>query len=91
MRPLLLIAAAASAGLAARYVARQANRVPRGLPLRTSQDSGERAVGPDPDKGSPNEAERLNAQGLGDVPMPTAATPDEQGSIPGMPDFTRGA
>lgn len=91
MRPLLLIAAAASAGLVARYVARESSRVPKGLAIRSSQGPDERAIGANPDKGLPNEAERLNARGLGDVPQPTAATPDEQGSIPGMPDFTRGA
>lgn len=91
MRPLLLIAAATSAGLVARYVAREASRVPKGLAIRSSQGTDERAIGANPDKGSPNEAETLNARGLGDVPLPTAATPDEQGSIPGMPDFTRGA
>lgn len=91
MRPLLLIAAAASAGLVARYVAKGASRLPKALPLGPSQGRDERAIGADPAKGSPNEAERLNARGLGDVPLPTASTPDEQGSIPGLPDFTRGA
>lgn len=91
MRPLLLIAAAASAGLVARFVARQASHIPKGLAIRSSRCDSERAIGANPDQGSPNEAERLNARGLGDVPLPTAATPDEQGSIPGVPDFTRGA
>lgn len=91
MRPLLLIAAAASAGLVARYVAKEASRLPKGLPLGPSRVLDERAIGANPASGSPNEAERLNARGLGDVPLPTAATPDEQGSIPGLPDFTRGA
>lgn len=91
MRPLLWMAALASAGLASRYIAREASRRRNGLALLPDQGEDERAIGSVTDGGSPNEAERLQARGLGAAPMPTAATPDEQGSILGMPDFTRGA
>lgn len=91
MRPLLLIAAVAAAGLAARYVAGQASRLPEGLKLRDDEGSDDRAIGLATEKGSPNDAERLQARGLGAVPFPTAATPDARGSIPGLPDFMRGA
>lgn len=94
MRPLLWITAIASVGLVARYVTKESSRLPRGLSkgLALDAEAGEeaRAVGLATDKGSPNDAERLRARGLGAVPFPTAATPDE-GSIPGLPDFMRGA
>lgn len=91
MRPLLLIAAVAAAGLAARYVSSQAAQLPKGLKLEDDQGADDRAIGLAAEKGSPNDAERLQARGLGAVPFPTAATPDERGSIPGLPDFMRGA
>lgn len=91
MRPLLLIAAVAAAGLAARYVSGQAAQLPKGLKLRGDQGADDRAIGLVAEKGSPNDAERLQARGLGAAPFPMAATAEERGSIPGLPDFTRGA
>ncbi|HIV73246.1 MAG TPA: hypothetical protein H9903_20095 [Candidatus Aquabacterium excrementipullorum] len=91
MRPLFWIAAIASAGLVARLVSKEASRLPRGLSLHADEGRDDRAIGLATERGSPNQAERLRARGLGAAPLPTAATPDEQGSIPGLPDFTRGA
>lgn len=91
MRPLIWIAALASLGLVARYVNKEASRMPRGLVLQPDEGHDERAIGEALESGSPNEAERLRARGLGAVPLPTAATPEERGNIPGLPDFMRGA
>ena len=91
MRLLLLIAAAVSAGLFARLAARAASRLPRSRPGPATALAEEGPLDVHPDRESPNEAERLPARGLGGLPVPGAATPDEQGSIPGLPDFTRGA
>jgi hypothetical protein len=90
MRPLLWITAIASIGLLARH-ATKVSRPPRQLALDADQGRDDRAIGLATEKGSPNDAERLRARGIGAVPFPTASTPDERGSIPGLPDFMRGA